>query len=418
MIGFFSKKETQLADRPDGKRLSCISCGLYKGDLKHPKLGATGNFKKGILNIGEFTTAWDDRKGMQFQSKQDEVLYTTYKKLGIDLYYDCLNVNAVMCHPYNHKTGKPRVPTAHEIQCCHLKVMSVIKQYKPKLIVLFGKVAIESIIGKRWHKDIGNVSKWRGWVIPDQYYKCWVAPVFSPSYVSSQDSTAVQLIWEQDLSNAIKHVKKQFREFVEPRITILEKNLKPLNKIENLTLCAFDYETTGLKPHAKDHRIICASIADSVEHAYVFMLIDKNGEQLNEKKLKPFKKFLINRHIPKVAQHMKFEENWTYTKFGVRVRGWFHDTMYWTHIFDNRSNITGLKFQAYICFGIDAYDEDVANYIGAKYPNDLNKMLKFVSTPRGKAACLKYCAWDSVLELRLAELQMEMFPRELPDLPF
>ena len=416
MKGFFSKKEVQLAERPDGKRLSCVSCGLYKGDLKHPKLAATGKFKKGILNIGEFTTAWDDRKGKQFQSKQDAILDSTYKKLGIDLEEDCLNVNAVMCFPYNHKTGKPRIPTAHEIQCCRLKMLALIKRVKPKLIVVFGKVALASIIGHRWNKGIGSLDKWRGWVIPDQEYQAWVAPVFSPSYVHSQDLAAVNLIWEQDLQKAIKFLDKPFRKYIEPKITVLEKNLKPLNDIKNMTRCAFDYETTGLKPHAKGQKIICASIADSVEHVYVFMLLNKKMEPISEKKLKPFRKFLINKHIPKVAQHIKFEHGWTLHKYKVHVKGWAHDTLYWTHILDNRTGVTGLKFQAYVCFGIDSYDDDVEKYIKAKTSNSLNKMIKFVSTKRGKDACLRYCALDSILELRLAELQKEMYEERV--LPF
>jgi len=416
MIGFFSKKETQLATRPDGKKLSCISCGLYKGDIDNPKLAPTGNFKKGILNIGEFTTAWDDRKGKQFQSKQSRILYSTYKKLGIDLEEDCLNVNAVMCFPYNHKNGKPRIPTAHEIQCCRLKMIALIKQHKPKVIVLLGKVALESIVGHSWKKGVGSMTKWRGWAIPDQTFNSWVVPTFSPSYVSSQDSQAVNLIWEQDLQYAINHIDKPFRKFIEPKVIVLDKNLEQLSTIKNKTHCAFDYETTGLKPHAKEQKIICCSIADSVEHVFVFMLIDKKGEPISEKKLKPFKKFLINRLIPKIAQHMKFEESWTLNKYGIHVKGWLHDTMYWSHIFDNRTGITGLKFQGYVCFGIVGYDDDVANYIKAKSANSLNKMIEFVSTKRGKDACLKYCGWDSIITLRLKELQEEWYEERI--LPF
>jgi hypothetical protein len=295
-------------------------------------------------------------------------------------------------------------------------MIALIKQYKPKVIVLFGKVALESIIGHRWKKGLGSVNKWRGWAIPDQYFKSWIIPTFSPSYVHNQDLTAVTLIWMQDLQCAINHANKPFREFVEPRITVLEKNLKPLSTIKNMTPCAFDYETTGLKPHAKGHKIICCSIADSIDHVFVFMLLNKKLKPISEKKLKPFRNFLVNQHIPKIAQHMKFEHGWTLNKYKIHVKGWVHDTMYWTHILDNRTGITGLKFQAYVCFGIDSYDEDVENYIKAKDSNSLNKMIKFVSTKRGKDACLKYCAWDSILELRLSELQKEWYEERI--LPF
>ena len=179
-------------------------------------------------------------------------------------------------------------------------------------------------------------------------------------------------------------------------------------------MCAFDYETTGLKPHAKGHKIICCSIADKIDHVFVFMLIDKKGKQLPKNKIKPFIKFLLNKLIKKVAQHMKFEENWTFEIFGIRVQGWFHDTMYYSHLFDNRKSITGLKFQAYVCFGIDDYSSDIKQYLQAKDSNSINSLLKYVSTARGRNACLKYCALDSILELRLAVLQLEKKKQIMP----
>ena len=52
MTGFFTKQEIQSSQRPDGKSLTCYSCGLYK-HATHPKMEPYGNFKKGIMNIGE-----------------------------------------------------------------------------------------------------------------------------------------------------------------------------------------------------------------------------------------------------------------------------------------------------------------------------------------------------------------------------
>lgn len=416
--GFFTKQETQSTMRPDGKVYSCVSCGLYKGDLDHPKMQPTGKFKKKILNIGEFTTARDDKKGKPFQDKANSALYKIYAELGIDIEEDCLNVNAVMCHPYTHKSGKRRIPTPYEMQCCRINILKVIQQYKPKLIVLFGKVALGSVVGFRWGSGLGEFKQWRGWVIPDQYYKCWVAPVFSANYVHEvgDAETAHELIWKQDIERALSHVDKPFLEYKEPKITVLKDgNLKKLNGIKHYTKCAFDYETTGLKPHSREHQLICCSVADSVDHVYVFMLVDKKQRPLKEKQLKPFKKFLMNKHIPKIAQHLKFEHGWSFHKLGVVVRGWYHDTMYWTHVNDNRSSITGLKFQAYVCFGIDDYSSDIKKYLQAKDANSINTLLQYVATKRGEKACLKYCAIDSILELRLAELQLE---REKQICPF
>ena len=71
--GFFSSKETQSISRPGGKKHSCISCGLYK-DCDNPKMEAFGNFKKGILNIGEAPRYEDDRNNKPWQDKYGKIL--------------------------------------------------------------------------------------------------------------------------------------------------------------------------------------------------------------------------------------------------------------------------------------------------------------------------------------------------------
>jgi len=108
MSGFFSKKETQSLQRPDGKMLSCPVCGLYKTALS-PRMQPHGNFKKGILNLGEAPGETEERRGKQWQGKAGKVLKNAYAKLGIDLFDDCLNYNAVNCRPT--KDGGNRTPT-------------------------------------------------------------------------------------------------------------------------------------------------------------------------------------------------------------------------------------------------------------------------------------------------------------------
>ena len=58
--GFFTRKETESKTRPNGKTLSCTSCGLYKRVIS-PKMQPFGNFKKGIMNIGEAPGEIEDR---------------------------------------------------------------------------------------------------------------------------------------------------------------------------------------------------------------------------------------------------------------------------------------------------------------------------------------------------------------------
>ena len=119
--GFFTKKETASVSRPDGKTYSCVSCGRYKNCIS-ARMKPYGNFKKGILNIGECPSQFDDKAGSPFQDKAGKFLQRTYKKLGVDLFEDCLNTTAVQCYSDTE-------PTNYEIDCCRKRVLQIIKEY-------------------------------------------------------------------------------------------------------------------------------------------------------------------------------------------------------------------------------------------------------------------------------------------------
>lgn len=404
---FFTKNEIQSNAVAVNKKLSCYSCGLYKGDISSPKMAPFGNFKKKILNIGDFTTGVDDAAGKPFQGKNKKI-YAMYAKLGIDIEEDCLNVNSVMCFPYDKKTLKDREPSAHEINCCTINIQKVIQQYKPQLIVLFGRVALQSVIGPRWNKSLDKLEKWRGFVIPEQTYKCWVAPVFSPSYVNVVDRPEVTLVWEQDLKNALRHLEIRFPVTKEPKINVIT-DLSILNEITYNSIVSFDYETTGLKPHAEGHKIVCASVAVSEDEVYVFEMPNK------PEKRKPFIDLLKNKFIKKMAHNMKYEETWSHVILQTRVKAWFWDTMIMAHILDNRQGVTGLKFQTYVNFGVGDYSSHIEKYLEAKDPknanskNDIEKSIKI-----HKRDILTYCALDSIYQYRLAMKQMEVIDNILP----
>lgn len=424
MAGFFTRKQTESISRPTGKTFSCSSCGLYKG-VASPKMKPFGNFKKGVMNIGEFPSTLDDERGQQWQGKEGRILKRAYEKLGIDLFEDCINLNAVNCSP-NEK------PTGHQIDCCRsIVVLKAIQQYKPKVIVLFGNAAIHSIIGNRWKKDLGGndkskrgiIDKWRGFTIPDQDLKAWVCPVFSPSTILNEQRDEVETVWKLDLQEVINCIETPFPVWKEPVIETIT-DLRDIEYTEIYTeshgntkfhilpkMAAFDYETTGLKPHAEGHKIICCSIADSADHVYVFMMPE------TRKELKPFLDFLGNEKILKLAQNMKYEHVWSKVKLKTEVKGWYHDTMQAAHILDNRTGVTGLKFQNYVNFGIVDYDSEVAPYLRPKVStsaNDINQIEELLKQPGGKEKLLKYCGMDSIVEFRLALKQMEL----ISPLPF
>lgn len=404
MKGFFNKKEMESVSRPGGKTYSCVSCGRFNG-CENAKLQPFGDFKKGILNIGGAPTEIEDKRGRTFQSKAGRMLAQFYREFGININEDCLNVYSVACY-------KVTTPTRYEIDCCRKNIMKIIKQYQPKVIVLFGDIALYSVIGNRWKKDLGTISKWQGWQIPDQQLMSWIIPTFDIDFVLNSKNAVASVLFRKDIENAIKLVEKELPVHVTPTIRVLKpEQLHILDKIDNCDI-AFDYETTGLKPHAFGHKIVCASVARNENLAYTFMMPNKKEQCL------PFLNLLQRKTVGKIAQNMKYEDTWSIVRAGAQVVNWVWDTMQAAHIIDNRPNITSLKFQVYVQFGIIDYDSEVEPYLRAKEDNRnanaINQINELLKKPGGEEALLTYCGYDSIYEYRLAKLQRTIINEKQP----
>jgi uracil-DNA glycosylase len=404
MEGFFTKKEVQSISAPDGKIRTCNACGLY-GCVKTPKMQPYGNFRKGIMNIGEAPGETEDRLGKPWQGKAGQLLQKTYHKLGIDLFEDCINLNSVNCRPTT-ATGSNRTPTGNEIACCRTSILRYIDEYKPRVIVLLGATAIQSVIAHRWKKDFGTLNKWRGWTIPDQDFQSWLCPVFHPSYVMRYDTPEMYKIWEDDLVQAIEINATPLPVYPEPKIHYVD-DLSVLETIKSGTI-AIDYETTGLKPYQlnKDHKIISASIAVDDSTAYVFLLPEKR------KDWRPLKRLLMNERVRKIAQNMKFEDVWSRVYLDTPVRNWYWDSMLASHVLDNRKGVTSLKFQTYVQFGVIDYSSEISPYLMAvdgKNGNSVNRVEELLQSKQSTRQLLKYNALDTIYLYRLAIMQMKQF---------
>lgn len=396
MTGFFTKQETQSKDRPNGKIQTCYSCGLFK-NCTTPKMQPYGNFKKGILNIGKAPTQLDDSLGKYWQGKAGKWLKSVYSKFGVDLFEDCLNINAVNCYTPDELTNV-------QIECCRKNILNVIHKYKPKLIMVFGDSAIHSILAYRWFGSLNSINEWRGFIIPDQEFNAWVCPVFDPDYVLKMDKPEIATVWRIDLENAFDKLNTDFPVYTQPEIKVIE-DLNELNKIK-YGIISIDYETTGLKPYAKGHRIVCASIAINENEAFTFEMpkeVDKR---------EPFLKILRNTHIKKMAHNMKFEDTWSFVRLKTKIKGWDFDSMLAAHLLDNRSGITGLKFQTYVNLGIVNYNINVEQYLKPvhdKNANSKNRLQDFFNTEIGKREVLRYCGLDTINQYRLAVMQKQKF---------
>lgn len=416
--GFFSTDQVQSKSRPKGKILSCASCGLYK-NVKSPKMEPFGAFKEGILNVGEGPGATEDRRGKQWQGTVGTYLQEAYETLNVDLFEDCLNINAVNCRA-TEEGGSNRAPTGYEISCCgRIKVFPAIEEHNPNVIILLGHAAVQSVIGPRWKKDLGKISKWRGWIIPDRELNAWVCPVFHPSYVqrSEQDGKrVVKNIWLRDLQRALgmAHVPLPVHLNEKEQVVIVEDS-KELTKVltelrDGPTPLALDFETTGLKPHAEGHKIVCMAFCNTPHRAYAFMTPKKRSH------LKLLQEVLQGK-VGKAAQNMKFEMAWARERLGYTIDNWDWDTMVAAHVHDNRPGITNLEFQVYVHFGATSYVGDVGGYLKSKEEKDgnsINNVVELIKTKEGRRALMQYCGLDTIYTFKLCAIQKELFrgPRQ------
>lgn len=392
--GFFSKKEIESSSRPDGKVYSCTSCGLLKNSI-NPMMKPSGEFKKGILIVLDSPSKTEGESNIPLSDKAGRKIKTVLKQFGIDVYEDCLITYALRCNPDSRKGS-----LTYEISCCRRFLLKTIEEFQPKLILAFGESAVFSIIGHRWKKDFGTIQKWRGWVIPDQDLKTWICPVYDAQFVLHREEE-VSTIWNQDIQRAISYVNKPLKKWKHPNVKIIS-DLSFLEKITSGPI-AIDYETTGLKPHAEGHRIICISVAYSPDDAYVFLMPSRKERQ-------PFLNLLTNPRIGKLAQNIKFEDSWTVSRLKTQIIGWEWDSMLAAHILDNREGITGLKFQTYVRFGIIDYSSEIEAYLQGKDPknsNSLNRVDELISTKSGQEKLLNYCAMDTIVQYRLSMLQIK-----------
>ncbi|KKM02768.1 hypothetical protein LCGC14_1781130 [marine sediment metagenome] len=380
-------------------KLACQKCRLCYTNLHNPKIPVYGEGRKDIMVIGEAPGEEEDLNGRPWQGRAGRSLQREFKRAGIDLFRDCVSYNSINCRPTSSR-GYNREPTNHEILMCRNHVLRAIYKYKPRIIFLLGTIAVRSVIGARWTKNLGGISKWRGWTIPDRELGAWLCPTFHPSYLIRMDSKAADTVFRADIRRALKlgTVPKFQKE--EDQVTIVEETQDLIDLLigQRIQRVAWDVETTGLKPYdIANHKIVAVAFCGSEDRAYVTPYPD----------MRKLKRVLADRRIRKIAQNMKFEATWTHM-FGYDVRGQEWDTMLASHVHDNRSGVTGLKFQAYVRFGLVGYDDEIEPYLKGKNPKDSNSVNRIEEAMRTKRKqVLTYCGIDALVTYRLAMQQME-----------
>ncbi len=387
------KKKTvkkKAAKKP--KKEGCEACGLHE-NCTTPKFPVYGKGKKKILMVKEHPSQREDEKSSPYAGATGGMLKRKMRSLDINHEEDCWTTYAVKCN--SKKFGNK------ELNLCRPNLQKFIEENKPEKIIVFGEHALKSVLDDRMEGT--GVTKWTNRAIPDQALGAWVFPLHSTKDVLMRDGDIpFTEQFNRGFTNALTHKKPFPNNVVEDKqlflITSVSAAIIYLESLRHERIVTFDYETTGLKPHAPGHEILCVSFAMDGDKAVCFpMFKDKEF-------LRALRRILQNPKIKKIAHNLKMENSWTRTILGYSVKGWYWDTMIGSHVIDNRGNCNSLKDQTFFRQGIQGYEHSMKPFITSKDKSN-NSFNKMKEAPLMDV--LRYCALDSIFTFRLYQAQKQ-----------
>jgi uracil-DNA glycosylase len=385
--------------------MMCGECGLYR-TCQNPKMPHSGNCAQGILFVAGRLKQREAEENCNLFGRPRTLLQEALSCHGIDLDNDCAIVHATGC--VGDKT--------EDYKFCRGRVARVVEKLKPRVVIPLGPTAIRSVIGRGWNtggKPEELTMQWRGLTVPDRDWNCWIAPTLDVRAMAMMAGgegknanmletykTALRL----DMAGALAKMATAPKFFDpnapchvldEPKAIEWLIDAMAQMDVEEFPLIAFDYETTGLKPYNKGHKIFCVSFCRSLTESVAFMMTDA---------LVPYVKTLLERdRYKKVAANAKFEVNWSKVILDIDIKGLYFDTMQASHILDNRKGINSVKFQTFVRFGVPDYSVGIKKWLESvdKTANGVNRIFE---GPRDEI--LRYCAVDSLVEYRMGVQMM------------
>ncbi len=178
--------------------LTCEKCPLCKTRTNLVFADGTPNPK--LMLIGEAPGFYEDKQGKPFVGKAGQLLDKIFASVGFtrnDIYI----CNTLKCRPPDNRN-----PLPEEKEACWEYLKAQIDIIKPKIILLCGNVAVQSIL-----PNIGGITKIRGkWYQGGEIvHGAKLMPIFHPSYLLRNDSrekgSPKWLMWQD-----IQEIRKEY----------------------------------------------------------------------------------------------------------------------------------------------------------------------------------------------------------------
>lgn len=178
------------------KCLKCDKCSLCK--TKTNTVFSAGIPNSKLMLIGEAPGYYEDMKGEPFVGKAGQLLDKILGCVGFSRQKDIYICNTIKCRPPEN-----RDPLPEEKQACREYLDAQINILQPRIILLCGRVAVNSFIDSK-----SGITKLRGkWYDGPHFSK--MMPIFHPSYLLRNDSkekgSPKWLMWQD-----IKEVRRVY----------------------------------------------------------------------------------------------------------------------------------------------------------------------------------------------------------------
>lgn len=387
----------------------CGACGLgCSGQI--PK---QGRGLKGVLVVLEHPSAnaFDDED--HYTGQSGDLVYRALEDAGLHPLRDCIITSAVLC-------PSKQEPTMSQALHCRTFLEELIKEHRPKVVITLGVLAVHALTAHRLEGRVANTqpSDFFGETIPIHEDGYWLCPTFSPKRALEKRAADIRLLLQQHIKHAATLLETPLESAFVPTANNVHTTTDPKQAIEWIEAAvasadwvAFDYETTGIKPHRHGHSIVTASLAwrhkDGILRGYAFRF-DLADEELTT----AWRRLMLSRKASKIAHNAGFEMVWTFVRGGgywPQGLGW--DTCLGAHCLHNQKP-TGLKFEVFTKFGVAGYDSSVDAFLKstpAERKFGSNAFNRILEAPLQDV--LYYNALDSIYTLALYELQAARFAK-------
>ncbi len=181
------------------KCLSCKKCGL--AESRHNIVFDDGIPNPKLMLIGEAPGFYEDKEGKPFVGKAGQLLDKIFASVGLSRDKDVYICNTIKCRPPENRN-----PLPEEKEACWEYLKAQIDIIRPKMILLCGNVAVQSILG-----SAGGITRIRGkWFEGgENVYGAKLMPIFHPSYLLRNDSrekgSPKWLMWQD-----IQEIKREY----------------------------------------------------------------------------------------------------------------------------------------------------------------------------------------------------------------